>query len=194
MSLTTLEDWQFQFQKGLLHWKSRAIRTLFKKIFDPISNQNSKILLPGEGLVDDAACASTYKIKNSYVYSWLSKTFNPDRPEKGDLLFKNSTCYGIFKFTLKVDLIWSPNLSFLLSSFFKSIDVQKSATLLHITSVFQGLFLARKFPFDSPPLGGNKETYRHLIPSTFKSSHLILGLNPVQLKAGRKSFTKMMNH
>ncbi len=194
MSSTTLEDWQNQLKKGLWPWVSRAIPTLIKKIFDPKSDQITKILRPGEGLACNAACTSTNKIKNTYVYPWLSKPFNPARQKKGDSLLKNLTCYGIFKFTLKVDLIWPPNLSFLFSTFFKSIDVQKSATLLLINSVFQGFFLAHKFPLINPPLGGRKETYRHLIPSTFKSSHLIIGLTAIRLNAGSKLFIQMINN
>jgi SAM-dependent methyltransferase len=182
--------WQLRYESGETGWDAGAVTEPLRKYFEGLSDNNSRILIPGAGNAWEARWLHQHGFRNVVVLDIAKSPLenfakkNPDFPSDhlihGDF-FSHAGTY---------DLIVE-------QTFFCAIDPSmrsKYAETVHRLLKPGGLLAGVLFDFEfegGPPFGGTREEYRDYFADKFRFLTFEPCYNSIEPRAGRELFVRL---
>lgn len=185
--------WTDRYQSGNIGWDIGFPSPPILQYLDQIENKDIKVLIPGAGNAYEVEYAFVNGFKNVYLLDFSPepiekfKSKNPDFPK--DQIFVTD----FFKHRGQYDLIIEQTFFCALDPELRLDYVIQMKKLLKSGGKLVGVLFDRKFDFDGPPFGGNKEEYLRYFHSIFEIKTFSPCYNSIPERVGSEFFFILEN-
>ena len=185
-----MEYWEKRYTEKNTPWQLSSYSPALVNCVKTFTDKNINILIPGCGNSKEAAELIKLGYKNVYVIDISTTAIN--NVKKENIIPKEQIFEGDFfnyKFPLKFDLIIEQTFFCAIIPSLRNDYVKKMHQILSNNGIISGLLFNINFE-NSPPYGGNINTYTKIFAPYFKIITLELCKNSIEQRKGSELFFK----